>query len=96
MKILLGATILSAGFALTGGAAFAADCGNVTIASMNWQSAEVAANLDKIILEKGYGCSAEIVTGDTVPTLTSMAERASLISRRRLGQPAAGNRQTGT
>lgn len=52
MKILLGATILSAGFALTGGAAFAADCGNVTIASMNWQSAEVAANLDKIILER--------------------------------------------
>lgn len=75
MKILLGATILSAGFAFSGGAAYAADCGNVTIASMNWQSAEVAANLDKFILEKGYGCSAEIVTGDTVPTLTSMAEK---------------------
>lgn len=75
MKILLGATILSAGFAFSGGAAYAADCGNVTIASMNWQSAEVAANLDKLILEKGYGCSAEIVTGDTVPTLTSMAEK---------------------
>lgn len=42
---------------------------------MNWQSAEVAANLDKFILENGYGCSAEIVTGDTVPTLTSMAEK---------------------
>ena len=75
MKILLGATILSAGFAFSGSAAYAADCGNVTIASMNWQSAEVAANLDKFILEKGYGCSAEIVTGDTVPTLTSMAEK---------------------
>lgn len=75
MKILLGATILSAGFAFSGGVAFAADCGNVTIASMNWQSAEVAANLDKLILEKGYGCAAEIVTGDTVPTLTSMAEK---------------------
>ena len=35
-----------------GGAASAAECGDVTIASMNWQSAEVLANLDKIILDR--------------------------------------------
>jgi len=55
--------------------ASAAECGDVTIASMNWQSAEVLANVDKFILDKGYGCNANITTGDTVPTITSMVEK---------------------
>ncbi|WP_024302952.1 ABC transporter substrate-binding protein [Pseudogulbenkiania sp. MAI-1] len=57
------------------GYAFSAECGDVTIASMNWQSAELLANIDKIILSKGYSCNAQLITGDTVPTLTSMAEK---------------------
>jgi glycine betaine/proline transport system substrate-binding protein len=75
MKKLLASTCLM--FGLLGGAsiASAAECGSVTIASMNWQSAEVLSNLDKIILNEGYGCSAEITVGDTVPTITSMAEK---------------------
>ena len=56
------------------GAAYA-ECGSLTIASMNWQSAEVLANLDKIILSEGYGCQAEIIAGDTVPSITSMTEK---------------------
>jgi glycine betaine/proline transport system substrate-binding protein len=40
-----------------------------------WQSAEVLSNLDKFILNEGYGCEAEITVGDTVPTITSMAEK---------------------
>lgn len=52
-----------------------ADCGEVTIASMNWKSAEVSAELDKLILNEGYGCDANIVVGDTVPTIVSMAEK---------------------
>lgn len=55
--------------------AISAECGDVTIASMNWQSAELLANIDKIILSKGYGCKASLITGDTVPTLTSMTEK---------------------
>ncbi|SKA07205.1 glycine betaine/proline transport system substrate-binding protein [Consotaella salsifontis] len=43
---------------------------------MNWASAEVLAALDKIIMEEGFGCEARIVPGDTVPTFTSMAEKA--------------------
>lgn len=35
---------------------------------MNWQSAEVLASLDTFILTEGYGCNAEIIQGDTVPT----------------------------
>lgn len=50
-------------------------CGVVSIANMNWQSAELLANIDKIILEKGFGCEVELVPGDTVPTATSMTEK---------------------
>ncbi|MBB4276371.1 ABC transporter substrate-binding protein [Rhizobium mongolense] len=75
MNKLLASTCLM--FGLLGGTSLvsAAECGSVTIASMNWQSAEVLSNLDKIILNEGYGCSADITVGDTVPTITSMAEK---------------------
>jgi glycine betaine/proline transport system substrate-binding protein len=42
---------------------------------MNWQSAEVLAHVDKLILSKGYDCNVELVPGDTMPTLTSMMEK---------------------
>ncbi|HSX72896.1 MAG TPA: ABC transporter substrate-binding protein [Shinella sp.] len=74
MKHLLASTCLVAGLmAMTGAAR--AECGDVTIASMNWQSAEVLAALDKFILTEGYGCNAEVIVGDTVPTITSMIEK---------------------
>lgn len=55
--------------------ASAQSCGNVTVANMNWQSAEVLAHIDKIILSKGFGCEVELVPGDTMPTLTAMMEK---------------------
>ncbi|MFD1695775.1 ABC transporter substrate-binding protein [Roseibium aestuarii] len=57
------------------GAMAAEDCGTVTVAEMNWASAGVIAQIDKIILEEGYGCKVELVTGDTMPTFTSMSEK---------------------
>ena len=75
MKILLASTALLLGTVAGASLASAAECGDITIASMNWQSAEVLSNLDKIILNEGYGCNAEITIGDTVPTITSMAEK---------------------
>ena len=51
------------------------ECGDVTIASMNWASAEVIAEIDKMILSEGYGCNATLVAGDTMPTFTSMNEK---------------------
>ncbi len=35
------------------------------------------ANVDKIILEKGYGCEVELVPGATMPTFTSMNDKGS-------------------
>lgn len=70
-KLFLGTAIA---LPLLAGAAWA-DCGDLTIASMNWQSAELMANLDQIILNEGYGCNAEIIVGDTVPSITSLVEK---------------------
>lgn len=56
-------------------AVVAQTCGKVTVANMNWQSAEVLANIDNIILSKGYGCEVDLVPGDTMPTLTGMMEK---------------------
>lgn len=76
-KTLLPLMATAAMFAATGYANAAAHekCGDVTIAEMNWASAGVAAQVDKLILEKGYGCDVELVAGDTMPTFTSMNEK---------------------
>ncbi|CAN7347638.1 ABC transporter substrate-binding protein [Pararhizobium sp. LjRoot235] len=76
MKKLLASTILAAGLYAMAGSAQAAECGEVSIAEMNWASAGVAAHVDKFILESGYGCTVTLVTGDTMPTFTSMNEKA--------------------
>ena len=52
-----------------------AKCGDVTMAEMNWASAELMANIDKVILEEGYGCKVELVAGATMPSFTSMNEK---------------------
>jgi len=54
-----------------------AKCGKLVIAEQNWASAELMANVDKIILEEGYGCSVELVPGATMPTFTSMNDKGS-------------------
>lgn len=75
MKRLIASTYLAFAFLAGASAARAGECGQVTIASMNWQSAEVLSNIDKFVLSHGYGCDAEITIGDAVPTITSMAEK---------------------
>ncbi|WP_377289496.1 ABC transporter substrate-binding protein [Rhizobium sp. SG2393] len=75
MKKLLASTVIAAGFYALAGSAAYADCGEVSIAEMNWASAGVAAHVDKFILENGYGCTATLVTGDTMPTFASMNEK---------------------
>ena len=52
-----------------------AACGSLTMAEMNWASAQLMAQVDKLILEKGYGCEVELVSGATMPTFASMDEK---------------------
>ena len=75
MKYLATAACLTIGLAASATTAKAAQCGDVTIASMNWQSAEALASVDKFILNTAYGCNATVIVGDTVPTITAMTEK---------------------
>lgn len=72
MKKIIIAAVISAGLSTP---ALASECGKVTIADMNWSSATLIANVDAFILRYGYGCDTEIITGDTMPTGTSMVEK---------------------
>ena len=73
MKILFTLVLLTQFF--ISAPTFAAKCGKVTIADMNWPSAELIAYIDLIILNYGFECNAELVPGDTMPTGISMIER---------------------
>lgn len=76
MKTYLALTSLASSILIFSMApARADDCGTVTLANGTWQSAELLANVDKRILEEGFGCSVEFVIGDTVPMITSMVEK---------------------
>ena len=61
-------------FTMFNGVANAA-CGKISIANMNWASAGLMAEVDKVILEKGYGCNVELIPGATMPSFTSMNEK---------------------
>ena len=75
MRKLLIASAVAAGTILGVSSQASAACGTVTIAEMNWATAQLMANVDKIILEEGYDCKVDIVPGDTMPTFTSMNEK---------------------
>lgn len=49
-------------------------CGSVSIAELNWDSAAIAAWVDKVILEAGFGCDVTLVASDAVASVASMAE----------------------
>ncbi len=72
-KTLLSSAILA--FASLSTPVSASECGSVTIADMNWNSATLIANIDRFILEHGFDCDAELVPGDTMPTGTAMIEK---------------------
>lgn len=72
MKVLIAALPL---LLATSALQAAPTCGKVTIAEMNWSSASLIANIDRFVLEHGYGCEAELVPGDTMPTGTAMMEK---------------------
>ena len=67
IKNILVSALVILGFTSFSGIANAS-CGKLVIAEQNWASAELMANVDKIILEKGYGCEVELIPGATMPT----------------------------
>ena len=71
-KLLATSAILAA--TMTAGAAFA-ECGDIKMAEFNWPSGELMANVDKFILEAGYGCNIELIVGGTTAIFASMNEK---------------------
>ena len=55
-------------------AAFAQDCGEVSITEMNWASSAVVTHVSKFLMEQGYGCTVTTVPSATVPSLASVSE----------------------
>ncbi|MFT4727819.1 MAG: glycine betaine/proline transport system substrate-binding protein [Granulosicoccus sp.] len=76
-KRYLTAIAMAAGLLASHNAVAANECGQITIASMTWASAELIAEIDKLVLTEGYGCDAELIAGDTMPTFTAMLEKGS-------------------
>lgn len=77
LKFAVAALAAIAGSAFTG-VAMAAGCGTdrkIDVAEMGWPSAAALARIHATILEKGYGCTVELVPGDTVPTLAAMVSK---------------------
>ncbi|MCY0150567.1 ABC transporter substrate-binding protein [Hoeflea sp. G2-23] len=70
-KFLLG-TVLA--LAIPGAAVAAEECGEITMAEMNWSSAKIVVATSKFLLEQGYGCDVVVVPSDTTPAVTSLAE----------------------
>lgn len=77
MKFKILGTVAAAAMttALANSAYAAEECGSLSMAEMNWASAELMANVDAIILENGYGCEVELVPGATTTTFASMNEK---------------------
>ena len=64
-----------AGTMLAASTAAYAECGDIQVAEFNWASGELMANVDKFILEAGYGCNVELVIGGTSAIFASMNEK---------------------
>ena len=75
MKKLLVSAILITGLFAFVSSSFSADDCKFQMADMNWPSATLIANVDKFILEEGYGCTVELVPGATTATFITMNEK---------------------
>lgn len=71
-------TVLAAAvsMALFASNASAQECGDISMAGLSWGSASILGEIDKQVLEKGFGCNVELIPGGTVPSFTSMIEQA--------------------
>ena len=71
-KLLATSALLAATF---GASTAFAECGSIKMAEFNWASGELMANVDKIIMEAGYGCEIELVVGGTTAIFAGMNEK---------------------
>ena len=51
-----------------------AECGDLSLGAMGWDSGESISAVAEFLLTQGYGCNVTVVPTDTIPAVTSMAE----------------------
>lgn len=76
MKTLLITLSIQCGLLCGASAAYADDCGEVSIGDTISQSSDFLSNLDKYILEKAYNCRANVSSLGTIPAVTSLIEKS--------------------
>jgi glycine betaine/proline transport system substrate-binding protein len=74
LSILAGATALATPMLVALPASAQDQCGEVSIAQMNWAAANVTTEIAQFLLEQGYGCDVQLVPSDTIPAVTSVSE----------------------
>ena len=60
--------------ALTAPAMAHAECGEVSVAEMNWASGSIISKITEFLMEQGYGCDVTLVPSATTTAITSLAE----------------------
>lgn len=66
--------VLAAAFSALAAPAFAQDCGEVSVAEMNWASASIISKVTEFLMTQGYGCDVTLVPSATTTAVTSLAE----------------------
>src|SRR6056297_1233408 len=51
-----------------------AECGEVSVAEMNWASGQIITRVTEFLMTQGYGCDVTIVPSATTTAITSLAE----------------------
>lgn len=51
-----------------------AECGDVSVAEMNWTSGGIITGVTAFLLEQGYGCNVTVIPSATTTAITSLAE----------------------
>lgn len=69
-KLILAAAFSAAAFP----SAAYAECGDVSIAEMNWASASIITKITEFLMKEGYGCNVTVVPSATTTAITSLAE----------------------
>lgn len=85
MKVMPSVILLASALPFT---SYANECGEFTIADMNWNSASLIAHIDQFILNEGYACDAQLIPGDSVPT----GRKANLMLLQNSGRTASKKR----
>ncbi|MBC6437845.1 MAG: glycine/betaine ABC transporter substrate-binding protein [Rhodobacteraceae bacterium] len=65
---------LAVAASLAGAGAAQAECGQVSITEMDWDSSAVVTHVADFLMTNGYGCEVTIVPSSTTPAMVSIAE----------------------